>query len=323
MKTDNNGFLLLVKKYNIANYVNIIAVLLIITIFYLINPAFLSIKNIKNILIDIAPLLLMACGVTFVLLLGSVDLSIGAVCSCANVILVRLLPIMGFNAYLITMLFGLASGLTLGIIHTKLKIPSFIASLALMSVWSSAALLVSNSPVSVPKKLQYLIQWGKVSFGIISLTIIIAAIFVLGFYLVQSRTVMGKSIYPIGGNERVARLAGINVDTTKILVFTLSGLCSALGGIMLAAKLKSSAPTVGESFTLLVIASVALGGTSLIGGKGSIIGTILGVALVTFIQNGLNIIGVDAFWQQIAFGILVIIAVALTVDRSGRNVLIK
>lgn len=321
--TRDNKIRLITLRTNLLKNLNMLALITLILMFYIMNKSFLGYSNIKNLLADLTPILIMACGATFVILLGAIDLSIGAVCSCANVLTVALFPSMGYSSFAIATLFGIASGVILGIVHTKLKIPSFIASLAFMSVWNCVALLIANAPVSVPRKLYYLINWAKASYSVISLITVLALIFAVAFYFIQEYTKVGKGTFAIGGNERVARLAGINVDQIKILVFALSGLCSALGGILLAAKLKSSAPTVGSTFTLLVIAAVALGGTALTGGKGNIIGTILGVSLVTVIQNGMNIVGIDAFWQQITFGIVVIIAVALTVEHTGRNLVIK
>ena len=118
-------------------------------------------------------------------------------------------------------------------------------------------------------------------------------------------------------------MAGMNVNITKILAFVLNGVCAAAGGIFLAAKLKSSAPTVGDSFTLLVVAAVVLGGTALSGGKGNLLGTILGVFTVSIIRNGMNIVGVDVFWQNIVFGLVILGAIAITTDRSARSLVIK
>jgi ribose/xylose/arabinose/galactoside ABC-type transport system permease subunit len=134
---------------------------------------------------------------------------------------------------------------------------------------------------------------------------------------------MGRALYAIGGNERASRLAGISVDKVKILLFMINGMCAALGGYFLAAKLRSSAPKVGDPFTLLIVASVALGGTALTGGRGNVLGPILGVFIVSIIQNGLNFVGVGAYWQNIVFGIFILAAVAISVDRSTRGLIIK
>ena len=130
-------------------------------------------------------------------------------------------------------------------------------------------------------------------------------------------------MYAIGGNERAARLAGLSVDRSKINVFMVSGMCAAMGGLFLAANLRSSAPTMGDPFTLLIVASVALGGTSLIGGRGGVLGTILGVFTVSIINNGMNFIGVGAYWQQIVFGLFLLAAVAISIDRSTRGLVVK
>ena len=211
----------------------------------------------------------------------------------------------------------------LGVIHVKLKIPSFIASLAFLSIWSSVALLISNAPVSIPKVLWGTIDWYKLSLGPLGLPLIIALVLIVAYYILLTRTSFGKGIYAIGGNERAARIAGISVDRIKIAVFAINGFCASAGAILLMAKAKSSAPTVGESFTLMVISAVVLGGTSLIGGKGSILGTILGVFTVAMIKNGMNIVGVDVFWQKVVFGAIILIAIAINTDRSSRSFVVK
>lgn len=321
------------KKIDFMQYFSFSAVIILIAAFTIMDKNFLNAANLSNLLSDTAPLLILSSGATFILLLGSVDLSTGAVTSVVNVLMVRLLT-SSFKASdnLITaiiiafgfsILFGMLAGFVLGYIHVKLKIPSFIASLGFMSIWKSVALLISAAPVSIPKALWPAIGWSKISFGVFGLPLLLAMVVIIVFYLLQSRTSFGKALYAIGGNERASRMAGININHMKIIAFTLSGFCSALGSIFLAAKLKSSAPTVGDPFTLLVIASVALGGTALSGGKGSVLGTVLGVFIVSIIRNGMNFVGVDVFWQNIVFGIVVIAAVAITVDRSGRLIVVK
>jgi ribose/xylose/arabinose/galactoside ABC-type transport system permease subunit len=317
----------------LEKYFSFSAIIILVLVFWIIDPGFLNKANLSNLLSDTAPLMIMACGATFVLILGSVDLSVGAVCSVVNVLAVFFLTTFfaqneqvfasAAMGYGLALLFGGFAGLLLGIVHVYLKLPSFIASLGFMSVWKSIALLVSNKPISIPKLLRPAVDWAKISFGVIGLPLVLALIVVVIFFIVQSKTNFGKALYAIGGNERSARIAGININKTKIIAFVLAGLCAALGSIFLVAKLKSSTPTVGDSFTLLVIASVALGGTALSGGKGSVLGTVLGVFMVSIIRNGMIFAGVDVFWQDIVFGIVVIAAVAVSVDRSIRNLIVK
>jgi ribose transport system permease protein len=311
-------------NFNIMDFISCLSLVILIVLFTSINKNFLNTPNLTNLLTDIAPLLVIGCGVTFVLLIGSIDLSIGAIASCSAVLLTVLLPKVGIMAYLITLIYGAAAGLINGVIFTKVKIPSFIATLGAMSVWQSVAFVLSKgAPLQIKVHEWGYISWVKIKLGVFSMPLIVSLIVVALFYIVQSKTKLGKHSFAVGANERAARIAGVNVNLIKVGVYIICGLCSALSGIFLAAKLKSGIPTVGDPFTLMAVAAVALGGTSLSGGKGGVIGTILGVALVIVIQNGMNIIAVDALWQQIVFGLLIIFAVYITTDRRGRNIVIK
>lgn len=306
-----------------VTHANIWTLLLILLAFYLINPNFLNPFNMKNLLTNMAPLLVMACGATYVRLLGSLDLSMGAVASCANVMLVKLLPVLGAASFAVVLAFGLFAGFLLGMIHTKLKIPSFIASLGMMNVYNSVALLITAKPENIAKAEKIYISWARTSWGVISVSTIIAVSIMLILHFAQIRTPVGKSLNLIGANERTARISGIHVDRSKIFAFTVCGLTCSISGCLLAVKLQSSAPTVGNSFTLLAVAAVLLGGTSMTGGKGSVLKTLLGVLMVTMIENGMTIIGVDAFWSQIVFGALIIVAMFLTSNHQERNLVVK
>ena len=318
---------------NIIKYFSFSTIIILVFLFTSIEPSFINTMNLKNLFSDSAPLVIMAAGMTSVLMLGSIDLSMGSVCSVCNVLTILLINEVGtatespliaaLVALAAVMVFGALSGWLLGFVHVKFKVPSFIASLGFMSLWQSVAFLITPRPVSVAKTLRVSLEWVRISFGVIGLPLVLALIWVVAIFVMQSRTTMGKAIYAIGGNERSSRIAGINVDRTKISVFILNGVCAALGGFFLAAKLRSSAPTVGDPFTLLIVASVALGGTSLSGGSGGVLGTVLGVFTVSIIQNGMNFIGVDAYWQNIVFGIFVLAAVAISVDRSTRGLVVK
>ena len=164
------------------SYASIWALILVVLAFYIINPNFLNAYNTKNLLTNMAPLLVMACSATFVRLLGSLDLSMGAVCSCANVILVKLMPDMGVWAYAVAISFGILTGFILGLIHTKLKIPSFIASLGMMNVYNSIALLITASPMTILKEEKPLIAWARESFGVFGVTTVIAVVIMLLLY---------------------------------------------------------------------------------------------------------------------------------------------
>lgn len=321
------------NKKNFATYFSLTIMVLLVIVFTVMESSFMNSANINNLLSDTAPLMIMAAGMTPVLLLGSIDLSIGSMCSVANVLVLTI--IMKFKdsmytdgtimlvAFSITLVFATLAGIVLGIIHVKLKVPSFIASLAFMSIWDSTALLISNAPISIPKSLWGTINWYKISVGPLGLPLLIAFAIIVAYYVLLTRTTFGKGVYAIGGNERAARIAGISVDRIKITVFAINGFCSALGAIFLMAKAKSCAPTVGDAFTLMVISAVVLGGTSLSGGAGNIFNTILGVFIVALIKNGMNIVGVDVFWQKIVYGLVVLIAIAINTDRSSRSYAVK
>jgi ribose transport system permease protein len=318
-------------------YFSFSAIIILVAGLSMSHKNFLGSANLKTLLSDSAPLLIMASGMTAILILGSIDLSMGAACSVANVITVKVLNAYGpklgspclasLLALAAVLAFGAFSGFLLGFIHVKFKVPSFIASLGFMSLWQSVALLISSAPESVSKVMWGAIGWFKVTFSVagipVGLPLLMALCVVVLLYVTQNKTVIGRALYAIGGNERASRIAGLKVDRTKIMFFVINGMCAALGGYFLAAKLRSSAPKVGDPFTLLIVASVALGGTSLTGGRGNIAGTLLGVFIVSIIQNGMNFIGVDAYWQNIVFGFFILAAVAISVDRSTRGLIVK
>lgn len=311
------------KWQNLIPYISPLAIVVLVIVFYSLNHNFLSQKNLINILVDIGPLLLCASGVSFVLMVGGIDLSIGNIISCTCIMMSVTMPVLGVWSYVLTILFGIMAGAINGFIYTRFQIPSFIVTLGTMSVWQSAAYLIAPMPVLVPKPYWPLLDWARWNYGLLSSSLIISVITVFLGVFIQKHTVLGKGLYAIGSNETAARLAGIHVIRIKMGAFILCGLFCSLAGILLTAKMRTGTPTVGESFNMLGIAAVCLGGASLSGGKGSQWGTLLGVLLVVIIQNGMAIISVDAFWQNIVFGILIIAAICLTADRKGRNIVIK
>lgn len=319
---------------NITKYISAIFIVVLLVLLTATQDNFLGAYNLKNLLRDPAPLMLMASGMGMVLLLGSIDLSMGAVCSVTNVMYLKLMMtyadrfenvvVLSFLCMAVCLLFGCLSGLMLGFIHVKLKVPSFIASLGFMSVWQSVSLLISQAPVGVPKVLWPTINWYKITvFKVVGLPLIIAVAVLVLVWAMTRFTSFGKSIYAIGGNERTARVAGLDVDKNKITVFVLAGFLAALAGIFLVANMKSSSPTIGEPYTMQIVASCALGGIALSGGKGSILGAILGVFTVALINNGMTYVGIDAYWQNVVFGAFVLGSIALTVDRKTRGLAVK
>ncbi len=312
------------KSRQAGTWVRVLATVAIFIVFTIANFSFVSPNNLNNLLQDSVPYLVMGIGVTFVLLIGSIDLSIGAICSTATVIIALLLPSIGYAAYLVALVVGIAAGVINGLLVVYLKIPSFIATLGMMGAWQSIAYLISgSSPIQIKKAQWDMINWARIKFGIIPLPFVIAIVLVVVFYIVQQRTGFGKYTFAVGVNERAANVAGVNVKRTKMLIFTICGACAALGGMMLAAKLRSGLPTIGQTMNMAVTASVVLGGTSLSGGKGGLVQTLIGCFMYNMLLSGLNMVGITSYYQDIVFGLLMILAVYFTVDRSDRHTIVK
>ncbi|MDO4270161.1 MAG: ABC transporter permease [Eubacteriales bacterium] len=312
------------KSRQAGTWIRVFAAVVIFIVFTLANFNFVSSGNLKNLLTDSVPYLVMGIGVTFVLLVGSIDLSIGAVCSTATVIVAVLLPTMGYTSYLVALAMGIVAGFINGLLVVYLKIPSFIATLGSMGAWQTVAYLVSgSSPIQIKKAQWPMIDWARSAFGIIPLPFVLALVLLLVFYLVQTKTSFGKNTFAVGVNERAAAVAGVNVNRTKLLIFTVCGACAALGGIVLAAKLRSGLPTIGATMNMAVTAAVVLGGTALTGGKGGLVQTLIGCFIYNMLLSGLNMVGITSYYQDIVFGLLMIAAVYFTVDRSDRHSVVK
>lgn len=322
------NFKLKMNKINysdLSQYIVIVSTIIIFFAFGVFNPNFIGGKNIQNILSSAAPLLLMAGGITFVLLCGSIDLSTGAVCTCTCVIMGLYVTDLGlWPTLLIVFGVGIVAGLLNGILVAYLKMPSFIVTLCTLSIWKCAALVISGgASQNIPLDKLHMVDWAKnMPLGIpllfwVSLGALIIYLFVERF------TVVGKNIYAVGANEQAARLMGVNIKKAKVVAFLLSGLGSAFSGAFYALRMRSSIPTIGDDLNLLAIAAVVLGGTQLFGGVGSVLRTLFGVLSVVIIQSGMNVIGVDAYWQNIVFGLILILTIFLNADKTGMDVIVK
>jgi len=312
------------KVINNAILVRLIAIAFIALAFGAANWNYLKFQNLGNLMTNISPYFIMSIGITFVLMIGSIDLSIGTMASLSAVVTALLLPKIGIWAFIPPILLGILGGAINGFLISKLKLPSFIATLGTMGIWSSTAYWISgNKAVTFSRELWIYVDWFKINFGIIPV-VFIGCIIIWGIlYIIQNLTSFGKGVFATGVNERAAQVAGVNVVWIKMLAFTISGLLSALAGILLVVKSKGAVPYSGDAMTLLAITAVVLGGTALEGGKGGMLFTLLGSAMVVMIQNGLNIVGITTFYQDIVFGLLIILAVFSSADRSNRYVLVK
>ena len=293
-------------------------------VFTSINPRFLGAYSLANIFLVAAPLLSLSFGATYVIMAGSIDLSVGAIVSAACVIYGTTFPILGNWSIIVAVLFGFVAGSVNGLLFTWLRIPSFIVTLSTLSLWKSVALLiVGGGAKGIPMKLWKGLAWADLALGIVPLLFLISLVVFALFYFVQSKTAFGRSVFAIGANERAARMCGLKVNSTKFWAYVLSGIGSGLAGAFYSIELKTSLATIGDPLTLLSIAAVVLGGTPLTGGRGSVLRTLLGAMLVIIIQNGLNTVALDVYWQQIVFGAFVILAVFLNSEKGGRTLIIK
>ncbi|HPQ94831.1 MAG TPA: ABC transporter permease [Thiolinea sp.] len=277
------------------------------------TDSFLSFRNFLNILDQITVLGIMAVGMTLVILIGGIDLSVGSVMALAMMVLGYLNVEAGMPMIIaITgalLVAGLAGAIS-GFLITEFKVPAFIATLAMMSIARGLANMITDGSqiIGFPAwfNMSAIIRYG----GFLTLTVaVMLAVFVIAI-LFQRYRAGGRMLYAIGGNPEVARLAGINVKRTTILVYTSCALLSGLAGILLAARLDSVQPSSGVAYELDAIAAVVIGGTSLSGGTGGIGGTIIGVLIIGVLRNGLNLLNVSPFLQAVIIGLVIVLAVA-------------
>ena len=282
------------------------------------DQTFFSIGNFLAVTADTMTLFLMASGVTLVIMMGGIDLSVQAVASMTSCILAAYLPHFGILAIPMAVLGGVVSGLAAGYVSTKLRIPSFISTLAIGGVVLSAGYWFSDTrSVNIPGDLsaQYL-QWAVGDFLGVPNEIWVGAVFLVILSAVLGLTPFGRLVRGIGAQERAVIASGINVDRIKIAAFTLSGTMAGIAGIVMAARLGSGSPTLANEFLLPAIACIVVGGTAITGGVGSIWRTFIGALIVQVVRIGMTFMGVSVFAQQIVFGFILVAAVAITIDRA-------
>jgi ribose transport system permease protein len=290
-------------------------------------PTFLNTENLLNIANQIAVVAILAAGMTIVIITGGIDLSVGSLIALSAVVgtlLVRelgggvgagwtALVACGAAGVAVSALIGALSGATV----TAFKIPSFIATLAVMQVASGLAFILAKgqSIYEVPESFT-LLGRGTGLFSIPHAVLLMAVIYV-ATHLLMSRTALGRQIYAVGGNAEAARLSGVRVGRVLLFAYTFCGALAGLGGVLLASQLKSASPTYGLSYELYVIAAVVVGGTSLSGGEGRIFGTLIGTLIIAVIQNGMNLTGVESYTQKVVLGLVILGAVLL--DRLKKS----
>jgi ribose/xylose/arabinose/galactoside ABC-type transport system permease subunit len=301
-----------------ARYSVVLGMLVIMLVFSFFSENFMTVRNLINILSAATPIFFMAMGLFFVILTGSIDLSTGSICTCTCVFVGIYIGQMGNAVFLAVILIGVFAGLLNGVLVSTLKMPSFIVTLCTTSIWKCAALILSGgSSRSIPIEFWPIFNWSRINLFIFPLTYVFALTVWIIFIFIERFTSMGKSIYAVGVNVGAARMAGIQIGKAQITAYLLSGVGSAISGAFYALRLRASAPTVGDSLTLIAIAVIVLGGTSLAGGKGTVANVLPSVITVVILQSTLKVIGLDAYWQDIVFGIVLIAAIYINSDRSA------
>lgn len=300
------------RRFGIA-----IAFLLLIIVLSLLSESFLTVSNVLNIARQVSINAVIAAGMTFVILTGGIDLSVGSVLAYSGAIMAGLLstgkPVV--FSIVVGLALGTLLGLVSGIIITKGRVQPFIATLGMLTIGRGATLVYTDGrPITgLPDAFVWL---GAGEVLRVPVPVFIMALVFAISYFVLTQTVLGRYVYAIGGNEEAARLSGVNVAFYKSLVYGISGLTSAISAVILTARLNSAQPTAGVAFELDAIAAVVLGGTTLAGGEGSIGGTLLGAFIIGVINNGLNLLNVNPFYQQVVKGVVILLAVLL--DRRLR-----
>lgn len=294
----------------------LIALVALILYFSIRSPNFAQTSNIANILTQASFLLVLALAGTMVILIGGIDLSVGATATLGGVLVAKFIDDSGLLAVIIAVLVGAFVGLINGLIHTLLRVPSFLVTLGMMSVLDGVSNTIGQGqPINFQSTLLDSLVNGGVIPGIPNVAIIAGAV-ALVLVVVSFRTRTGRYLYAVGGGERAARLSGVNLTTYKNAAFILAGSLAAFAGVLLTGQVGSGTPLAGDPFLLDSIAAVVVGGTALSGGVGGPHRTVLGVLVIAILSSGMNIIGVQAYTQGIVKGLVVIAAVALTIDRK-------
>ncbi len=318
-----------IKFSNIARFQSLIALFLMCLALTLLTDNFLTTDNFWNVLRQISVNVCISVGMTLVILTAGIDLSIGSVLAFCGAVTAGLLKnginmpslnlFIGFTvmgAVVAGLVTGGALGLVNGLATTRFKVPSFVATLAMLTMARGFTMLwTQGHPITgLGDTFGFL---GTGWFLGIPMPVWISGIVVIAAIVLTGKTRFGRYIYAIGGNESAARLSGISITKIKTWVYVLAGMLAAVGGVLVTARLDSAQPNAGISYELDAIAAVVIGGTSLSGGRGTILGTVLGAMIIGVLNNGLVLMNVSPFWQQVIKGIVILLAVII--DKSSRK----
>jgi inositol transport system permease protein len=317
----------------LARFAPLIFLLVLMLVFAIIEPRFMSSINLFNVMRQVSITGLLAIGMTFVILTAGIDLSVGSLLAFAGLVAAAVAKggmqdrftvgdnTIGYGwplAALAAIAVGLLGGLLQGVAITRLKVPAFVATLGGMSVFRGAALLfAAGGPISGFQP--NFTWWGQGQIARVPVPVIIFLVAAVVAHVVLRYTRYGRRVYAVGGNPEAARLAGVNVQSIIWSVYVIMGFFAGLGSFVLSARLNSAEAVAGTGYELTVIASVVIGGTSLFGGAGSIFGTVIGTLLIGVLLNGLVLMNVNSYIQQIIIGIIIVLAVAFDTFAKSRR----
>ena len=292
----------------------LLALIVLVIFVTFLNPSFISATNLLNLLRQVSTNALIAFGMTFVIITGGIDLSVGSTLALSSALTAGMI-VSGLDPIL-AMIVGVGIGFVLGAVNglliTKGKMAPFIATLATMTIFRGFTLVFTDGkPITgIGDSFIFKFMGRGYLFGIPFPVILTLVCFAVLFMLLHKMT-FGRKTFAIGGNEKAAYIAGIKSDRIKVMIYAISGMMASISGIIITSRLNSAQPTAGTSYEMDAIASVVLGGTSLSGGRGRIVGTLIGALIIGTLNNGLNLLGVSSFYQQVVKGIVIIIAVLI------------
>ena len=296
----------------------IVGFILIVIILSILEPqSFPKLSNIVNIVRQVSINGILAVGETFVILLGGIDLSVGSGVALSGVMAAGLQEYGAIVVFLVPIFTLCLAGFVNGMVITRFKVPPFVITLGMMTILRGFTFLLTGG-----KSIYNLPKWFKVvgqgdAFGVPVPIIVLVLVIVLG-YIVLQQTRFGRYVYAIGGNEEGARLSGVRTKTITLWCYVICGGCAGLAGVVLASRLNAGEPVAGTGYELDAIAAVVIGGTSLAGGQGSVIGTLIGALVIGVINNGLNLLNVHSYWQMVAKGLIIVLAVIIDQLKTQR-----
>jgi len=299
------------KWQRIAEYIIVLAIIIESVVFVIIAPQFFSIPNLLNVALSISITGILAVGMTAVILTGGIDLSVGSVAALAGVVAAMVASTGGAAIVLASMValaIGLAVGLFNGFMIAQFRVPPFVATLAMLTICRGLAFIVTGGRAIGNLPSSFGVFGRERLLGVPVPVLLMLVVFAAGWFVLRRMT-LGRYVYAVGGNREAAYLAGVNTKRVTLLVYLLNGLLVGMAGLVLASRLGAGVPNAGMQYELDVIAAVVVGGTSLNGGRGSVIGTFWGAVFIGVLNNGLNLAGIDPYMQKIALGFVILLAV--------------